>query len=111
MKFSVFCFSFADLYFSSVFPIYSPQVSLKLISAMKGSREKQGLPVEKLSVKWAPDVFDPPATSQSHTVKSYSQYSSKTSKKSHRHKHKGAKGVDKKQRRKTVTSSSKVASY
>ncbi|XP_057480313.1 uncharacterized protein LOC130767462 [Actinidia eriantha] len=86
-------------------------VSLKLISAMKGSREKQGFLVEKLSVKWAPDVFDPPATSQSHTVKSYSQYSSKTSKKSHRHKHKGAKGVDKKQRRKTVKSSSKVASY
>lgn len=32
----------------------------KLLSALKGSREKQGMPREKLNVTWAPDVYDPP---------------------------------------------------
>lgn len=37
---------------------------LKLVSAMKGSREKGGVgPPPKLSVKWAPDVYDPVPTS------------------------------------------------
>ncbi|PIN11952.1 hypothetical protein CDL12_15417 [Handroanthus impetiginosus] len=39
---------------------YSRSISLptplKLVSAMKGSREKQGIPPKKLSVTWAPDV-------------------------------------------------------
>ncbi|KAI8013001.1 hypothetical protein LOK49_LG05G00521 [Camellia lanceoleosa] len=40
--------------------IYLPTPS-KLVSAMKGSREKQGMtPPEKLTVRWAPDVYDPP---------------------------------------------------
>jgi len=46
----------------------------KLISAMKGSREKEGLPLKKLSVSWAPDVYDPPPTSVSHYPKKKSQH-------------------------------------
>ncbi|KAG8376439.1 hypothetical protein BUALT_Bualt09G0063500 [Buddleja alternifolia] len=38
----------------------------KLVSAMKGSREKQGLPPKNSSVTWAPDVYDPIPTSVSH---------------------------------------------
>ncbi|KAL3628602.1 hypothetical protein CASFOL_027648 [Castilleja foliolosa] len=43
-------------------------VPLKFVSAMKGSREKQqGTPSpKKLSVTWAPDVYDPIPTSVSH---------------------------------------------
>lgn len=68
--------------------IVSLPTSLKLVSAMKGSREKQGLHTGKLSVNWAPDVYEPPHTSQSHTVKSHNQYAGYMSKKSHRHKSK-----------------------
>ncbi|GLT38892.1 hypothetical protein SLA2020_131090 [Shorea laevis] len=38
----------------SLFPIPS-----NLVSAMKGSREKQGILPKKLTVAWAPDVYDP----------------------------------------------------
>ncbi|XAR59012.1 hypothetical protein NMG60_11014624 [Bertholletia excelsa] len=85
--------------------------SLKLVSAMKGSREKRGLDVEKLTVSWAPDVYDPPVTSQSHTVNRHSQHYSMTSKKSYRNKQKHrAKSsqngsTNKKQHRKTVRGS------
>ncbi|CAJ1968348.1 unnamed protein product [Sphenostylis stenocarpa] len=52
---------------------YSCSVSLqappKLVSAMKGSREKEGGSQIKLTVKWAPDVYDPVPTLSSHTVK------------------------------------------
>ncbi|KAL5716634.1 hypothetical protein ACHQM5_009771 [Ranunculus cassubicifolius] len=54
-------------------PTCSRSVSLpsrmKLVSAMKGGRERQ----EGLTVTWGPDVYDPPATSLSHTVNGYSQ--------------------------------------
>ncbi|XP_061341462.1 uncharacterized protein LOC133287800 [Gastrolobium bilobum] len=57
----------------SVHQTYSRSVSLpaplKLISAMKGSREKNGRSQKKLTVKWAPDVYDPIPTLLSHTVK------------------------------------------
>ncbi|XP_039013436.1 uncharacterized protein LOC120143089 [Hibiscus syriacus] len=43
--------------------------SLKLVSALKGSREKQGLPSKERRVTWAPDVYDPLPTSVSHTVR------------------------------------------
>ncbi|XP_074589173.1 uncharacterized protein LOC141845034 isoform X2 [Curcuma longa] len=44
----------------------------KLISALKGSRAQLGVqPNTKLSVKWAPDVYDPPVTSDCHTVKGH----------------------------------------
>ncbi|XP_047163891.1 uncharacterized protein LOC124833449 [Vigna umbellata] len=53
---------------------YSRSISLpaplKLVSAMKGSREKHGGSQVKLNVKWAPDVYDPIPTLLSHTVKS-----------------------------------------
>ncbi|KAL6613714.1 hypothetical protein ACP70R_035984 [Stipagrostis hirtigluma subsp. patula] len=46
---------------------------LGLVSAMKGSRKKSGeaSPTENRRVKWAPDVYDPPVTSVSHSVKSH----------------------------------------
>lgn len=53
--------------FTSVHAFLS-QTPLKLVSAMKGSRERQGASPRKLSVKWAPDVYDPPPTIVSHTV-------------------------------------------
>ncbi|KAK8632240.1 hypothetical protein V6N13_072635 [Hibiscus sabdariffa] len=63
---------------------YSRSVSLptplKLVSALKGSREKQGLPPKKLTVKWAPDVYDPPPTSVLHTVRNKKQPKSKKKK-------------------------------
>jgi hypothetical protein len=50
--------------------------TLKPISAMKGSREKNGMasPTENCHVKWAPDVYDPPVTSVCHSVSSSYQY-------------------------------------
>lgn len=45
-----------------------PQVSAAIvIPAIKGSREKHGKSVEKLSVSWAEDVYDPPPSLVSHT--------------------------------------------
>ncbi|KAL7264529.1 hypothetical protein ACSBR1_002480 [Camellia fascicularis] len=92
-------------------PVSIP-TSLNVVSAMKGSREKQGLQVEKMSVSWAADVYDPPPISQSHTV------TRQMNKKSHRCKHKQHKAkssrssnIDKKQHHRKRNSSSKVASY
>ncbi|XP_038998763.1 uncharacterized protein LOC120124078 [Hibiscus syriacus] len=53
---------------------------LKLVSALKGSREKQGSTPKKLTVKWAPDVYDPPPTSVLHTVGNRKQQKSKKKK-------------------------------
>ena len=62
--------------------------SFKLISAMRGGHEQNGLgPRPKLSVKWAPDVQEPRLSSISHTVRSHRRHQSK--KKDHKHKHKG----------------------
>ncbi|KAK7279445.1 hypothetical protein RJT34_24498 [Clitoria ternatea] len=52
----------------------------KLVSAMKGSREKQGGSQVKFSVKWAPDVYDPAPTLLSHTVKNKKQQKSRIKK-------------------------------
>ncbi|KAM5560051.1 hypothetical protein ABKV19_021288 [Rosa sericea] len=88
---------------------YSRSVSLpspsKVLSAMKGSREKEGLSTGKLTVKWAPDVYDPPVTLMSHTVKSNKQQKSKNKKNWKRDGKKGqrsntSRGKDKKQYRK-----------
>ncbi|KAK2647332.1 hypothetical protein Ddye_014821 [Dipteronia dyeriana] len=55
-------------------PVHSPYRSiylptlLKLVSAMKGSCEKLGAASWKLTVKWVPDLYDPPPTIVSHTV-------------------------------------------
>ncbi|KAI4364140.1 hypothetical protein MLD38_020271 [Melastoma candidum] len=47
---------------------YSFPSALKPPSAMKGSREKRGASIGKLTVTWAPDVYDPPPTSASHSL-------------------------------------------
>ncbi|XP_068317948.1 uncharacterized protein [Pyrus communis] len=92
---------------------YSRSVSLpspsKLLSAVKGSRAKEGLSPGKLSVKWAPDVYDPPATSMSHTVTGKKQQKSKNKKNWKKDGKKGQKssssrGKDKKQYRKSGSS-------
>ncbi|XP_047332274.1 uncharacterized protein LOC124935886 [Impatiens glandulifera] len=65
--------------------------SKKLISAMKGSRRKRGRIVGKRRVSWAPDVYDPPVTSQSHSVgssSSHNQHSSSRHKKNNNNKNK-----------------------
>ncbi|CAN1142815.1 hypothetical protein LINPERPRIM_LOCUS26195 [Linum perenne] len=53
--------------------------SMPPVSAIKGSREKQGKAVKQLSVTWAPDVYDPVPNSLCHTVKSSSSSSKKKS--------------------------------
>ncbi|POO02414.1 hypothetical protein TorRG33x02_013980 [Trema orientale] len=88
---------------------------LKLVSALKGSREKHGVPLKKLNVTWAPDVYDPVPTSLSHTVTGgKKQYKSKNNKKNWKNGKKGQKGnssrggggKDKKQRSKASGNSS-----
>ncbi|KAL5226279.1 hypothetical protein ABZP36_014544 [Zizania latifolia] len=55
----------------------STNVTPVLASAMKGSRAKRGI-VTRLSVSWAPDVYDPPVTSGSHTVRGHQRSSWKS---------------------------------
>lgn len=62
---------------------------LKLVSAMKGSRASLGAPPRKLSVSWAPDVYDPLPTSLSHLPKKKSQQQLKSNKKHGKGKQKG----------------------
>ncbi|KAF7818523.1 BRI1-KD interacting protein [Senna tora] len=82
---------------------------LKLVSAMKGGREKQGLRM-KLNVKWAPDVYDPIPTSVSHSVISNKHHKSRNKKSEKNVKSKrgsyarGVSGKDKQFRRATGTS-------
>ncbi|KAF2306131.1 hypothetical protein GH714_013019 [Hevea brasiliensis] len=82
-------------------------------SAMKGSREKLGTSPRKLSVTWAPDVYDPIPNSVSHSVTSKQRKSRKDKGKNSNNNHKkngkkgqkgnskGGGGKDKKQLRKT----------
>ncbi|ONK62316.1 uncharacterized protein A4U43_C07F2640 [Asparagus officinalis] len=72
---------------------YSRSISLPssstLVSAMKGGRASNGTMVKsELRVKWAPEVYDPPSTSMSHTVNRHQQRP-KAKKKDKKHKHKG----------------------
>lgn len=89
---------------------YSRSISLptasKLVSSIKGSREKQGKPPKKLSVTWAPDVYDPIPTAVSHVPNKVQRHRS-DHRKNGKNKHKsngkssrGSKGKDKKQGRK-----------
>lgn len=79
---------------------------------MKGSREKRGAtPPAKLTVKWAPDVYDPIPTSVSHVVthnrsSRHSKKSSKNKQKNASKSSRGSKGKDKKQVRKRGGNSS-----
>ncbi|KAK9078595.1 hypothetical protein SSX86_002656 [Deinandra increscens subsp. villosa] len=91
---------------------------LKPVSAMKGSREKRGAaPPVKLTVKWAPEVYDPIPTSVSHVVtnnRSSSKHNKKNSKNKQKHGSKssrGSKSKDKKQVRKSGGNSSSGTSY
>lgn len=59
-----------------LFDVLLSQTTLKPPSAMKGSREKQGVLPKKLTVTWAPDVYDPIPTSVSHVPSSKNQYRS-----------------------------------
>ncbi|KAI3705379.1 hypothetical protein L1987_75616 [Smallanthus sonchifolius] len=92
-------------------------IHLKPVSAMKGSREKRGAaPPVKLTVKWAPEVYDPIPTSVSHVVtnRSSSKHSKKNSKNKQKHGSKssrGSKSKDKKQVRKRGGNSSSGSSY
>ncbi|URE04797.1 hypothetical protein MUK42_19344 [Musa troglodytarum] len=76
-------------------PTYERSASLpassNLISAMKGSRAQNGSPPNvRLRVKWAPEVYDPPCTLLSHTVKKSYHLRHKAKRKDrNKHKHKG----------------------
>ncbi|OIV92117.1 hypothetical protein TanjilG_26975 [Lupinus angustifolius] len=61
-------------------------------SAMKGSREKHGQQEMKLTVKWAPDVYDPIPTLMSHTVKNKKPQKSKKKRNEKKNGKKGQKG-------------------
>ncbi|XP_015087871.1 uncharacterized protein LOC107031144 [Solanum pennellii] len=84
----------------------SSPTALKLVSAIKGSREKQGKPPKKLSVTWAPDVYDPIPTAASHVPikgqrhRSDHRKNGKNKQKSNGKSSRGSKGKDKKQGRK-----------
>ncbi|KAI3995952.1 hypothetical protein MKX01_004107 [Papaver californicum] len=84
-------------------PAYNRSTSLPapLKSALKGGREKYGMPPKKMTVTWAHDVYDPPVTLVSHSVKgghshhrssrSNRKSSSSSNSNSSKHKHKGGK--------------------
>ncbi|KAK6152449.1 hypothetical protein DH2020_015084 [Rehmannia glutinosa] len=91
------------------------QTPLKPVSAMKGSREKQGTTPKQLSVTWAPDVYDPTPTAESHVPSSKNQRYRNDRKKHGKNKHKsggkssrGSKGKDKKQARKNGGGTTKL---
>ncbi|KAH0449460.1 hypothetical protein IEQ34_020152 [Dendrobium chrysotoxum] len=53
----------------SMLPLHD---SSKFVSALKGSRANQGKPLDpNLHVTWAANVYDPPVTSSSHTVRGH----------------------------------------
>lgn len=86
---------------------------------MKGSREKRGILRETLTVKWAPDVYDPPPTLISHSVKSKSSQKYKNKKNEKRNGRKGQRGnhsqggsgKDKKHIHKSTKISGKFGNY
>ncbi|TVU18256.1 hypothetical protein EJB05_34345, partial [Eragrostis curvula] len=93
-------------------PAYERSVSfpptLKPISAMKGSRQKNGMasPTENRHVKWAPDVYDPPVTSVCHSVSNNYRYQ-RRSKHRKKEKEKKEKKEKNKQKKKQKTKSKK----
>ncbi|XP_039132283.1 uncharacterized protein LOC120269062 [Dioscorea cayenensis subsp. rotundata] len=65
----------------------SVAIPVKLISCLKGARALHGKsPNTSFRVKWAPEVYDPPVTSASRTVKSHNQRSKAKRKECHKHK-------------------------
>ncbi|XP_028758212.1 uncharacterized protein LOC114717275 isoform X1 [Neltuma alba] len=94
------------------------KTDLKPVSVMKGSREKQGGPRTKLTVKWAPDVYDPLPRSALLSVRSKRQHKSR-GKKREKKNGKGQKstysrrvsGKDKKQYRISIETSDKCYKF
>ncbi|GAA0151985.1 hypothetical protein LIER_10579 [Lithospermum erythrorhizon] len=89
--------------------------TLKLVPAIKGSREKLGNPPRKASVTWAPDVYDPVPTAVSHVPSNKSQRHRSDNKNNGKKKQKGGKSSrgsnkskDKKQARKGSSRSCKA---
>lgn len=99
--------------------LFFEQPTSPLVSAMKGTREKLGASPRRLTVKWAPDVYDPIPNSLSHTVKGKQKKSRRDRDKDSNNYKKGGKkgqkgksragagGKDKKQLRKTGGKSDK----
>ena len=87
------------------------QVPGKLLSAMKGSRAQHYGESPKMSVTWAPDVYDPPQTSLCHCVKNNKKQQKSKNRKNGKKGQKGSNssrgsgGRDKRQARKSVGSS------
>lgn len=89
----------------------------KLVSAFKGTREKGGLIDREVRVTWAPDVYDPPVTSDDHFLQEKSEkHKGENKKQKGKQKREGksaregkgkGKGKDKKQTRKHGGSSNK----
>ncbi|XAR68975.1 hypothetical protein NMG60_11000403 [Bertholletia excelsa] len=114
----------AELKYQGIEPVMQPcsqSISLptpmKLVSAMKGSRQKQGIPPRKLTVTWAPDVYDP-LPSASTFVRIKKPKKNYESKRNGKYKQKskpskaGGSSKDKKQvRRHSGSSSSKCFQY
>ncbi|XP_038903853.1 uncharacterized protein LOC120090339 [Benincasa hispida] len=94
---------------------FSRSISLpapaKLISAMKGSRAQHYGESPKMTVTWAPDVYDPPQTSLCHCVKNNKKQQKSKNRKNGKKGQKGSNssrgsgGRDKRQARKSVGSS------
>ncbi|GAA0170120.1 hypothetical protein LIER_24456 [Lithospermum erythrorhizon] len=81
--------SLADNSFGPCLRSSSLPSTLKLVPAIKGSREKLGNPPRKLSVTWSPDVYDPVPTAVSHVPTNKSQRHRSDGKKNGRSKQKG----------------------
>ncbi|KZV52290.1 hypothetical protein F511_35026 [Dorcoceras hygrometricum] len=45
-------------------PNFTPTAALNLVSALKGSREKEGKQARERGVSWAPDVYDPSSSTE-----------------------------------------------
>uniref|UniRef100_M1BNS2 BRI1-KD interacting protein 130 n=1 Tax=Solanum tuberosum TaxID=4113 RepID=M1BNS2_SOLTU len=103
----------SPVFFSFLLCFIYSQTPLKLVSAIKGGREKQGSLPRKLTVTWAPDVYDPIPTSVSHlpnpnkgqSHKSGKKKNGKNKQKNNGKSSRGSKGRDKKQARKHGESS------
>ncbi|KAM0941088.1 hypothetical protein DsansV1_C17g0145011 [Dioscorea sansibarensis] len=65
----------------------SVAIPVKLMSCLKGARSLHGKsPNPSFRVRWAPEVYDPPITSASRTVKSHNQRSKAKRKECYKHK-------------------------
>ncbi|KAL4031933.1 hypothetical protein IC575_010227 [Cucumis melo] len=99
----------------SMHQAFSRSISLpvpaKLVSAMKGSRAQHYGESPKMTVTWAPDVYDPPQTSLCHCVKNNKKQQKSKNRKNGKKGQKGSNssrgsgGRDKRQARKSVGSS------